>query len=130
MRAGRELRQIVIARIADQVPALTAVVDDATEDTAYPFASMGPSNWIDASSECIEARDISLQVDLWHSMSVSKGALEDIADDVAAALDGFADTDRLTMHPIRVTLVNGPMSDPDRMSRHSVVMIEAMVEQD
>ena len=27
MRAGRVLRQIVIARIADQVPSLTAVID-------------------------------------------------------------------------------------------------------
>ena len=57
MRAGRVLRQIVIARIADQVPSLTAVVDNATEGTVYPFASMGPSNWIPADAECIVARE-------------------------------------------------------------------------
>lgn len=128
MRAGRTLRQIVIARIADQVPALTAVVDRATEGTAYPFASMGTSDWIDASSECIKARDVSLQVDIWGSQS-SKGALEDLTDDVAAALDGFADTDRLTMHPIRVAQVL-TMDDPDGMTVHGVVRVEAMVEED
>lgn len=128
MRAGRALRQMVIARIADQVPALTAVVDKATESTAYPFASMGPSNWIPADSECIMARDVSLQVDIWGSQS-SKGALEDLTDDVAAALDGFADTDRLTMHPFRVAQVL-TMDDPDGMTVHGIVRIEAMVERD
>lgn len=65
MRAGRTLRQIVIARIADQVPALTAVVDNATEGTAYPFASMGPS----IGSPLMRShrgRDYSLQISIWH----------------------------------------------------------------
>ena len=60
MRAGRVLRQIVIARIADQVPALTAVVDRATEGMAYPYATLGASYWTDDSVECIEAREITL----------------------------------------------------------------------
>ena len=128
MRAGRVLRQIVIARIADQVPALTAVVDRATEGTIYPFASMGPSNWIPADAECIVARDYSLQIDIWHNHT-SKGATEDIVDDVAAALDGFADTLRLTMHPIRVRQAF-TLDDPDGMTKHGIVRIEAMVERD
>ena len=128
MRAGRVLRQIIIARIADQVPALTAVVDNAKEGTVYPFASMGPSNWIPADAECIVARDYSLQIDIWHNHT-SKGATEDIVDDVAAALDGFADTLRLTMHPIRVRQVF-TLDDPDGMTKHGIVRIEAMVDRD
>ena len=128
MRAGRTLRQIVIARIADQVPSLTAVVDNATEGTVYPFASMGPSNWIPADAECIVARDYSLQIDIWHNHT-SKGATEDIVDDVAAALDGFADTLRLTMHTIRVRQAF-TRDDPDGVTKHGIVLIEAMVERD
>ena len=126
MRAGRILRQIVIARIKDQVPALTGVFDRATEGTVYPYASMGPSDWVDESVECIKARSVSLQIDVWGSRS-NKGALEDLTDDVATALDGFADDDRLTMHPISVVQVQ-VMDDPDGFSIHGVVRIEVDVE--
>ena len=128
MRAGRVLRQIVIARLKAQVPALTAVVDNATEGTAYPFATMGPSNWVPADAECIKARDYSLQIDIWHNHT-NKGVTEDIVDDVAAALDGFADTLRLTMHPIQVRQAF-TQDDPDGMTKHGIVLIEAMVESD
>ena len=128
MRAGRVLRQIVIARIADQVPSLTAVVDNATEGTAYPFASMGPSDWVPADAECIMARDYSLQIDIWHNHT-SKGATEDIVDDIATALRGWADTDALTMHPLRVSLVR-VMDDPDGQSVHGVIQVEGLVEAD
>ena len=127
MRAGRILRKIVMDRIIAQVPALGGrVYDKATEGTVYPFASMGPSDWVDESVECIKARSISLQIDLWGSRS-NKGALEDLTDDVATALDGFADEDRLTMHPARVVSVQ-VMDDPDGMTVHGIVRIEVDVE--
>ena len=126
MRAGRVLRQIVRARILDQVPGLTGVYDRATESAAYPYATMGPSYWTDDSVECIEAREITLQIDLWHSQS-NKGVAEDLTDDIATALRGWADTDVLTMHPLRVSLVR-VMDDPDGQSVHGVVQVEAMVE--
>lgn len=127
MRAGRILRKIVMDRIIAQVPALGGrVYDRATEGTNYPFVSMGPSDWVDESVECIKARSISLQIDVWGSRS-NKGALEDLTDDVATALDGFADEDRLTMHPIRIVSVQ-VMDDPDGMTVHGIVRIEVDVE--
>nr|WP_010400147.1 DUF3168 domain-containing protein [Paracoccus sp. TRP] len=128
MRAGRILRQVVRARMLDQVPGLTGVYDRATESAVYPYATLGVSYWTDGSVECIEAREVTLQIDVWHSQS-SKGLLEDLTDDVAAALNGWADTDALTMHPLRVTLVR-VMDDPDGVSVHGVVQVEAMVEAD
>ena len=128
MRAGRTLRQIVRARILDQVPGLTGVYDRATESAAYPYATLGASYWTDDSVECIEAREITLQIDVWHSQS-SKGAAEDLTDDVATALRGWADTDALTMHPMRVTLVR-VVDDPDGLSVHGIVIVRAMVESD
>lgn len=126
MRAGRTLRQIVRERIIDQVLGLTGVYDRATESAVYPYATLGASYWTDDSVECIEAREITLQIDLWHSAS-NKGVCEDLTDDVAAALKGWADTDALTMHPLRVSLVR-VMDDPDGQSVHGVVQVEAMVE--
>ena len=127
MKAGRVLRQIVRARIMAQVPSLTGkVFDRATETTAYPYATLGPSYWSDTSVQCIEAREITLQIDIWHSQS-NKGVLEDLTDDVADALSGWADTSALTMHPLSVSLVR-IMDDPDGVSVHGVVQVEAMVE--
>lgn len=128
MRAGRILRQIVRARILDQVPGLTGVYDRATESAVFPYATLGASYWTDDSVECIEAREVTLQIDVWHSQS-SKGAAEDLTDDVATALHGWADTDALTMHPLRVTLVR-VMDDPDGVSVHGVVQVEADIEDD
>ena len=126
MRAGRVLRRIIMDRIIAEVPALDGrVYDRAMETTAYPYATLGPSYWTDASAECIKARSQVVQVDVWHS-ATAKGALEDIVDDVSAALDGFEDTVALTMHPLRVGLVR-VMDDPSG-ALHGVVQVEAELE--
>lgn len=125
MRAGRALRRIIMDRLIEQVPALVGrVYDRAAEDTAYPYVTLGPSYWVDDSAECIHARIQTVQVDVWHS-GAAKGALEDLVDDVSAALDGWA-VDELTMHPLRVTLAR-VMDDPSG-ALHGVVQVEAMVE--
>lgn len=125
MRAGRALRRIIMNRIIDVVPDLDGkVYDRAAEDTAYPYVTLGPSFWVDDSAECIQARSQTVQVDVWHS-GAAKGALEDLVDDVSAALDGWA-VDELMMHPLQVTLAR-VMDDPSG-ALHGVVQVEAMVE--
>lgn len=128
MRSGRILRQIVRTRIIAQVPGLTGVYDRATDSTAFPYATLGASYWTDDSVECIEAREIMLQIDLWHSQS-NKGVAEDLTDDIATALRGWADIDALTMHPLEIDTVR-VTDDPDGMSVHGIVIVRAMVESD
>lgn len=127
MRAGRALRRIIMDRIIAEVPALNGkVYDRAAEDTSFPYVTLGPSYWSDDSASCIQARTQTVQVDVWHS-GTAKGAIEDLVDDVSAALDGWADTGALTMHPLRVALVR-VMDDPAPGVVHGVVQAEAMVE--
>lgn len=126
MRAGRTLRQIVIARIKAQVPDLGGrVYDKSTEGTVYPYASMGPSDAVNESVECIRAKNISLQIDIWHG-KVNKGVVEDLVDDAFAALDGYEDNSLLTMHPIEVVQTQ-VMDDPSG-GFHGIVRIEVDVE--
>lgn len=125
MRAGRALRRIIMDRLIAQVPALAGrVFDRAAETTAYPYATLGPSYWTDDSSECIRARVQTVQVDVWGN--AAKGPVEDVTDDVAAALDGWA-ADTLAMHPLRVSLVR-VMDDPSPGVVHGVVQVEADIE--
>lgn len=126
MRAGRTLRQLVIARIESQVTDLAGkVFDRATDDVGHPYCTLGSSDWTPQGDDCGPARQQSLQIDIWHSSS-SKGALEDLTDDVAAALDGFADEDRLTMHPIEVTLIR-VIDDPSG-DLHGIVQLQVDLE--
>lgn len=127
MRVGRTLRRIVMNRINLEVPALDGrVYDRVTESVDSPYVTLGPSSWIDDSAECIEAREITLQIDLWGSLT-SKGAVEDLTDDVATALHGWSDETALTMHPINVVGADVE-DDPDGVSVHGYVTLRAMVE--
>lgn len=127
MRSGRELRRVVMGRIIDQVPALDGrVYDSATETTPFPYVTMGPSYWTDASVECIRAKSITLQIDVWDQRT-NKGALEDLTDAIADALDGFSETVDMTTHPIQVTLVR-VMDDIDDAIVHGVIQIGVLAE--
>ncbi|WP_347268809.1 DUF3168 domain-containing protein [Paracoccus sp. (in: a-proteobacteria)] len=116
-------------RLIAQVGALGGrVYDRAIEANDYPYITLGPSYWTDDSVECVKARAVTLQVDVWCSGApgAGKGNAEDVIDDVAAALDGWADTVALTMHPARLSLVR-VMDDPSGCI-HGVVQIEALLE--
>ncbi|RJE87962.1 DUF3168 domain-containing protein [Paracoccus onubensis] len=127
MKAGRKLRQIIMDRIIAEVPDLAGqVYDKATKGDAYPYATMGPSYWRDVSVTCIESRAQTVQVDIWHSKE-SKGLLEDLTDEVADALRGWADPESLRMHPAQISLVR-VMDDPDGVSAHGVVQVEVRLE--
>lgn len=128
MRAGRRLRQLVIARIEDQVAALAGkVFDQALASTAYPYVTLGPSYWNDTSVTCVKARTMTLQIDLWHSQE-SKGACEDLTDDIAAAIQGWSATTVLTMHPATISMVR-VLDDPSG-DVHGIIQMEVRIERD
>lgn len=127
MKVGRVLRQIVMDRIISEVPDLGGrVYDRATRETPSPHATLGPSYWLPDDAECISGRVLNVQIDVW-AEAIAKGDLEDLTDEVAACLRGWADTDALTMHPISVTMVR-VMDDLDPEWVHGVVQIEVEVE--
>ncbi|MDB6455014.1 DUF3168 domain-containing protein [Falsirhodobacter sp. 20TX0035] len=113
-------------RIIAQVPALEGrVYDRATEGTSFPSCTLGPSYWTDASVECVTARQMTLQIDIWHSQA-NKGVVEDLVDDVTAALAGWSDPVRITMRPLVISLVRVLDEPGDRV--HGVVQVEALLE--
>lgn len=128
MRAGRELRRMVMNRIIAEIPEFGGrVYDRASQGDPYPYCTLGPSSWTDDSVDCIKGRVQSLQIDVW--AEATKGACEDLTDDVAAALDDWGDDDALTMHPLSVVLVR-VLDDPNPEVAHGIVQVEAMVESD
>ena len=128
MGISSDLQRVIVARLKAAVPSAAGrVYDNPPETAAMPYISIGPSYWNDDSAECIRARLETVQVDIWASNRPDKRAAKDATDEVAAALDGWQDTDALAMHPLRVSLVR-VMDDPSPGVVHGVVQVEAMVE--
>lgn len=129
MRIGRNLRRAVLSRLIAEVPALAGrAYDRATETDDHPYVTLGPSYWTDASVQCIPARSMTLQIDVWCSSGAAtgKGNAEDVIDDVAAALKGWRDPDMMAVHPAEIYLVR-VMDDPSG-SVHGVVQIKVLAE--
>ena len=128
MGISSDLQRVIVARLKAAVPSVQGrVYDNPPETAAMPYISIGPSYWNDDSAECIRARVETVQVDIWASNRPDKRAAKDATDEVAAALDGWQDTDALTMHPLRVSLVR-IMDDPTPGVVHGVVQVECAVE--
>lgn len=125
----RKLGQIILARIADQVPELGGrALDKATETTPFPYAVIRAIYGNDDDAECIEADDWTIQIDVWDRAS-NKLRMAELGQKVRRVLKGWADTSAVTMNPLSV----GPPiieDDPDGLSVRARLMIEAMVERD
>lgn len=127
----RRLAQIIMDRVADQVPELGGRVQErATDGLAYPYVTLGASYGVTADVECIDADDWTLQLDVWGGRPEwNKASLAGLAQKIRAALKGWSDTAEVTMHPLTVDPPR-TMDDPDGMTVHSVLLVEAMVEGD
>ena len=127
MRAGRAFRAAVIARLASEVSGLSGkVFDKAVSGTSHPYATLGASDFGDRSPTCLTLRPYALQVDVW-GRDTSKGALEDLVDDVTTALVGWSPAPIVAAHPLRLELVR-IMDDPDGESVHGIIQVSTMIE--
>lgn len=125
----RRLGQIILARIAAEVPELGGrALDRATETTPFPYAVIRAIYGSEDDAECIEADTWVIQIDIWDRAS-SKLRVAELGQKVRRSLKGWADTNEVTMHPLSV---QPPVieDDPDGMSVRARLMIEAMVERD
>lgn len=128
MGISSDLQRVIVARLKAAVPSVAGrVYDSPNETAAQPYITIGPSYWNDDSAECVKARVETVQIDIWASNKPDKRSAKDATDEVAEALDGWADEAILTMHPLRVVMVR-VMDDPAPGVVHGVVQVEAMVE--
>lgn len=123
------LQKAIVARLRAEVPTVQGRVYDrkVMENATRPFVRVGPVSGYDDSAECIDAQVVTVQIDVFAASLPNSQAVNDATDEVRRALHGWADTDRLTMHPARVTLWR-IMDDPDPTALHGVVMIEVILE--
>lgn len=129
MGISSDLQRVIVARLKAAVPSVAGRVYDSPPEAAQmPYISIGPSYWVDDSVECIRARRETIQVDVWASVRPDLGVCKDVSDEVADALVDWANEDALTMHRLRLALPVRIERDPDGMTAHGVVQVEASIE--
>lgn len=132
--ASHELQELIRARLK-AVPTVTSIVgarvfDHAPADAAMPFITLGPSDATPVDSDCILAREETLQVDIWHRDQGKLGPCRQTVDAVKAALHGWEGslaTNALVELRVRLVRV---LQDPDGITAHGVVLVTATIEEE
>ena len=115
---------IVGPRVYDNVPSRPMPAD------LFPYISFGPSYYNTADSECIRAREETLQVDCWTDDHGKKRPCRILTDAVKRALHGYSvELDGVNaLVEMEVALVR-VMEDPSETIVHGVVQVIAMIEE-
>lgn len=111
-------------RIYDNVPSNPMPKD------LFPYISFGPSYYNTADSECIRAREETLQVDCWTSDHGKKRPCRILTDAVKRSLHGYSvDLDGANaLVEMEVALVR-VMDDPSESIVHGVLQVTAIIEE-
>lgn len=106
----------------------TRVVDGAPSD--YPAITFGPGDYLPDDMDCIDGRIETMQLDCWvRDSSQRLRPARALADLVKAALHGMELS--LATHALaalRVVAVRA-MMDPDGLTGHGIVTLEAVIEE-
>uniref|UniRef100_A4WTD6 DUF3168 domain-containing protein n=1 Tax=Cereibacter sphaeroides (strain ATCC 17025 / ATH 2.4.3) TaxID=349102 RepID=A4WTD6_CERS5 len=105
------------------------VYDNVPGSPAFPYVSFGPSDHVEDDADGIPARVETLQLDGWTRDSGKLRGARELADAIKADLHGasFEFTTnalvQIRVRPVRV------FRDPDGITGHAVVPIEATIEE-
>lgn len=134
MSASVDLQTLVYDRlIADAAVAAivgSRVYDNVPSDAQKPYISFGPSDYRPDDADCIRARTETLQVDCWTADHGKKRPCKILADAVKAALHEYevelsGDNALVEMIVAQVRILD----DPDGITTHGVVQVEATIEE-
>ncbi len=133
MTASNALQKLVYDRLIADAGVAAAVgqrvFDNVPAGAVFPYITFGPSDVFATDAACIVGRTETLQLDCWSRLAGKLQEVKTIADAVKTALHGFdgvmAENALVAM---RVTSIRY-FRDPDNITAHGVVIVEAMVEE-
>jgi len=133
MSVSAAIQKLIIQTLkADAgVGALVAdrIFDRPTASVAWPYISLGPSDFVPSDAECFALREETVQIDVWSNYQGGLSEAKQICDAVKTALhDIDAEIEAGKLEDIRVTLVR-VFPDIDPKVSHGVVSVTAQVEE-
>ncbi|ETX26441.1 DUF3168 domain-containing protein, partial [Roseivivax isoporae] len=105
------------------------IYDNVPNGVTFPYVSFGPTQEITDDEQCIDGEEHVFQIDVWDRSQARLSPTKRIAGAVKAALHDAALTlpDPYALAFIRVTSTR-TMRDPDGITGHGIVIVEARVE--
>jgi hypothetical protein len=103
------------------------VYDQVPTNAAFPYVSIGPVTTVQDDADCLEAMEITVQVDVW-SRAVGVGEVGRMTDTVRRTLHRaeFELTDNAL---VMIEHTNSRrMRDPDGLTNHAAIELRALVE--
>ncbi len=133
MSASAEFQKLVFDTLqADAgVGALVGdrIYDRMPRSGEYPCITFGPSDVVPEDSECITGRIETLQLDCWAQSQGRLWPAREIADAVKSALHE-ADLSLVVNALVRISVQSVRVfADPDGVTAHAVVSVEADIEE-
>jgi hypothetical protein len=127
-----ELQDMVVKRLK-AFAGLTALVSDRVYDkvpsaATFPYLSWGPEQDLEEDVDCIEGHAITIQIDGW-SRKAGRGEAKQIAEQVRLALHEYET--ELSVNAL-VSLAHTStqyLPDPDGLTIHAVIELQAFIEQ-
>ena len=103
--------------------------DNAPVGAEYPYLTLGPSQELDGSAECIDASECYQQIDIWTQEGGSQLTAKQICGAVKRRLH-FEALDLAEPYALTVMTVDDlrVMGDPDDQIAHGIVSVRALVE--
>lgn len=134
MSVSAALQKLIYERLTDDL--LIAYVvgdrvyDRAVPDAQFPFITFGPTSIILVQDDCLIGRTETMQIDIWSTDQAGRIEAKQICDLVMDNLNGFeGEMENGYAVDIRVVLAQ-VMDDPDGITSHGVVQIEAIIDED
>jgi len=133
MSASNELQTLIYQRLM-AFPAVQAAVADRIYDqpsatATLPYISFGPSDAVEDDADCITGRVETIQIDCWSRYQGGFKEVKTLADAVKKALHRYAGEMEvnalveMTVETVRF------FRDPDGVTSHGVVTVQAIVEE-
>lgn len=123
--ASLPLQAALVARLRAALPALAGRVHDrAPPEVAFPFVQFGASQSVPEAEGCLDLATCHLTLHVW-SRAVGAVEARGFAAAIAAALtDWTPELTGVACDDLRVTSIQ-IMADPDGLTTHGVVQVEA-----
>lgn len=120
LMADTAVRALVGTRIYDRIPAASDVP---------PYITFGSSDDVESDADCITSGEHALQIDVWSEKQGGFKECKEITHAVKVALHEVAvDLPTHALVEMRVTSKRH-FRDPDGITSHGVVTVEAMIEE-
>lgn len=133
MSASNDLQKLIYDRLVADAGVHDIIADRVYDNPvgkdSFPFVSFGPSDVVEDDADCITGRIETIQLDCWSRYQGGFKEVKDLTDAVKKALhhyEGELTTNALvemTVEAIR------HFRDPDGITSHGVVTVQAIVEE-